>query len=525
MAPLQSVSLQGTRAMLVEDDSAIRDVLGQMLSDEGLQLSSFRNGQDALAHLKVSSPPDVILLDLMMPVMDGWQFRVEQKKDPLLAGIPVVAMSADGSAKAQAIDADAYLKKPIIFADLLARIVSVIQGARRQRLAVANRLAALGTLAAGIAHEVNNPLTYVMANLQYLMDVLPITLGPASKETCDILADTLSGARRIAKIVNQAQLVAPAHLEAGDAMVDLRTALESSLFLLDGQIRHVATLFTHLEGHPKVRADRGRVEQVFTNLLLNAAQAIPEGYARENRIQVAMRALPEGRVLVEITDSGAGIPTDVQERIFQPFFTTKRVGQGTGLGLSVCQGIVLALGGEISFESQVGRGTTFRVVLPTVTPAENALAESPVAAPSVPKEPEAPSAGCRVLVIDDEPLMMRALRYILGPSYEVTFVRGSVMAKDLLQTGARFDVILCDLMLEEITGMSLARELEETNPSMAQRLIFMTSGAYTPRSREFIENRRRPVISKPFDRDQLIAAISACRADGPEQKTGSPSLS
>src|SRR5260370_26775431 len=151
MSPTQSVALKGAGARRVEDEAAIRDVLEQMLSDEGLQMASFRDGQDAVAHLKVSTRPDVILLDLMMPVMDGWQFRVEQKKDPLLAGIPVVAMSADGSAKAQAIDADAYVKKPIDFGDLLSRIVSVIQGTRHRRLAVANRLAALGTPAPGHA--------------------------------------------------------------------------------------------------------------------------------------------------------------------------------------------------------------------------------------------------------------------------------------------------------------------------------------------------------------------------------------
>ncbi|HEX3698572.1 MAG TPA: response regulator [Polyangia bacterium] len=511
MSPLQTVSLHGTRALLVEDDSAIRDVLGQMLSDEGLQLSSFRNGQDALTHLKVSSPPDVILLDLMMPVMDGWQFRVEQKKDPLLAGIPVVAMSADGSAKAQAIDADAYVKKPIDFSELLGRIAAVIQGARHRRLAVANRLAALGTLAAGIAHEVNNPLTYVMANLQYLIDVLPTTLGPGSKEACDILADTLTGTRRIAKIVNQAQLVAPTQMEDANAIVDLRTALESSIFLLQGQIRHQALLSTELEGHPQVRGDRSRVEQVFTNVLLNAMQAMPDGNARDQQIQVTMRALSPGRALVEITDTGAGIPAELQERIFQPFFTTKPVGQGTGLGLSVCQGIVSALGGEITFDSQVGRGTTFRVVLPTIAPTKNAEPEKP----SSPAPESRATAGSHVLVIDDEPMMLRALRYILGPAYEVTFVRGSVIAKDLLETGARFDVILCDLMLEEISGMTLLRELEETNPSMAQRMIFMTSGAYTPRSRAFIENGNHPVINKPFDRDQLISAIAACGALAP----------
>jgi signal transduction histidine kinase len=514
MSPLQTVSLQGTRALLVEDDAAIRDILEQMLSEEGLQLASFRNGQDALSHLRVSSPPDVILLDLMMPVMDGWQFRVEQKKDPLLAGIPVVAMSADGSAKAQAIDADAYVKKPIDFSDLLARIVSVIQGARHRRLAVANRLAALGTLAAGIAHEVNNPLTYVMANLQYLIETLPSLMGPHGKEPCEILVDTLNGTRRIAKIMNQTQLVAPTRVEDATAIIDVRTALEASMFLLQSQIRHQAMLTTDLEGRPKVRGDRGMLEQVFTNLLLNAMQSIPEGNARQQQIRVAVRSVPQGRVLIEITDTGAGIPTELQERIFQPFFTTKPVGQGTGLGLSVCQGIVAAMGGEISFDSEVGRGSTFRVVLPTVAHADAGEPAVVLRTPTPPPR-RMPGGGNRVLVVDDEPLMLRALRYILGREYEVTYVRGALMAKDLLETGAQFDVILCDLMLEEMTGMALLRALEESHPDLARRMVFMTSGAYTQQAREFVESNKRPIINKPFDREQLIAAISATGATVP----------
>jgi signal transduction histidine kinase len=116
-----------------------------------------------------------------------------------------------------------------------------------------------------------------------------------------------------------------------------------------------------------VRGDQERIEQMFVNLLLNAIQALPEGRTSENRISVTMHELPgQGAALVEIADTGIGIPLEVQERIFQPFFTTKPIGQGTGLGLSICRGIATALGGEISFESEPGAGSTFRVTLPTV---------------------------------------------------------------------------------------------------------------------------------------------------------------
>jgi signal transduction histidine kinase len=504
MPPLQTVPLEGMRALLVEDDTAIRDVLQQMLTDEGMLLTSFPNGLEALTYLKNAPPPDVIILDLMMPVMDGWQFRLEQKKDPILESIPVVAMSADGSAKAEAIDADAYVRKPVDFDLLLKRIVSVIQGARRQRLAAANRLAALGTLAAGIAHEVNNPLTYIMANLQYLLDRMPaLAVGPAAKEASEILADTLDGTRRIAKIVNQAQLVAPTATGDSEALLDLRAALEASVDRLQTQMRRRAVLTTTYDGRPSVRGDRGRLEQLFTNLLLNAMQAIPEGKPRENRINVTLYALSQGQAVVEISDTGVGISPDVQERIFQPFFTTKPVGQGAGLGLAICQGIVSALGGDITFETEVGRGSSFRVNLPALPSVqEPAPVQRSAPAPRLP-------AGSRVLVIDDDPLMLRACRYILGPDYEVSFAQGEQAGMRLLAEEPPFEMILCELMLEEASGMDLATRLETDRPDLARRLIFMTGGALTPAAQTLIDSKRYPCISKPFDRDHLIAAMAA----------------
>jgi len=151
-------------------------------------------------------------------------------------------------------------------------------------------------------------------------------------------------------------------------MVALRDALQTALALTENQIRHRARLICDLDQDVYVRGDRDRIEQLFVNLLLNAAQAIPEGKANQNEIRVDVRELPgQGAAIVRVEDTGVGIPVEVQERIFQPFFTTKPVGQGTGLGLSICRGIVTALGGQISFESEPAGGTTFRVVLPTTT--------------------------------------------------------------------------------------------------------------------------------------------------------------
>ncbi len=354
------------RLLLVEDDSSIRFALSDMLTDEGFDVTTVVNGRDALNELRQAAPPDVILLDLMMPVMDGWEFRVEQRADPLLASIPLLAMSADLSAKARAIAADGYIRKPIDFPDLLRQLHGAVGRAARQRLAAADRMAALGTLASGIAHEINNPLTYVIANLQTLAEQLPASTDKTTRELSDIVADALDGAQRIRKLVKQVQMVSPGQGEERLTVVALRETLQAALALTENQIKHRAQLMCDLDQDAYVRGDHERIEQLFVNLLLNAAQAIPEGRASKNEIRVSVRELPgQSAAVVQIADSGAGIPLEVQERIFQPFFTTKPIGQGTGLGLSVCRGIVTALGGEISFQSEPAAGTTFRVVLPT----------------------------------------------------------------------------------------------------------------------------------------------------------------
>jgi signal transduction histidine kinase len=490
----------GPRVLLVEDDAAIRDTLTELLRDEGCAVTPVSHGREALTQLRRSALPDVIVLDLMMPVMDGWEFRVEQRADPVLSRIPVIAMSADVSAKARAIAADAYVRKPIDFADLFGRIRSVVGHATRQRLAAADRMAALGTLASGFAHEINNPLTYVAANLQVLRDRLPALLNAhAAAEVRELLDDTIDGAERIRRIVKHAQMVAPVQPEERETVVDLRAALEAALTLAANEIRHRARLVREMSGNPCVRGDRGRVEQLFLNLLLNAAQAIAEGHAANNEIRVSLRASPPGRALVEIADSGCGIPAEVQERVFQPFFTTKPVGQGTGLGLSICHGIVSALGGEISFESAPGSGTVFHVIIPTVV-APPVEAAGPAAAAV------AAEARRRVLVVDDETSILRAVRQILEPTHEVTTATDGEAALALARSGRNFDVILCDVMLSAKNGTDLLDELERTHPELARRVVFMTAGAFTPRTRQVLE--RRPSVAKPFDRDQLMAAVA-----------------
>jgi CheY-like chemotaxis protein len=268
--------------------------------------------------------------------------------------------------------------------------------------------------------------------------------------------------------------------------------------MADNVIKHRARLVTQFEPVPSVQGNESRLCQVFLNLLLNAAHAIPEGDAQDHEIRVLIREGNTGEVVVEVRDTGMGMTPEVQARIFDPFFTTKAVGEGTGLGLSICHGIIDSMGGRIGVESTPGRGSSFRVYLGVAgTPVETRQEPAPVPAPG----------RARLLVVDDEPYVTRALQRSLSPEHEVVTVNGARAALKLLDQGSRYDLILCDVMMPGMTGMDLYQELSRTVPDQAQRIVFMTGGAFTPRALSFLQEVPNPKLSKPLDLRQLRALV------------------
>jgi signal transduction histidine kinase len=378
---LRSAGATAKLILLVEDDHGIREAVQGVLEDAGYQVVPSRNGRDALERLRSGLLPDLIVLDLRMPVMDGWEFRAAQKNDPNLAPIPVLAVSADGSAKAEAIAADGYLRKPLSSNTLIETVGRILAHAERQRLLgrleEAERFAALGRLAAGVGHEINNPLTYVSVNVDLAVTEIGVWLGkdgrdpdprraPPTPQKLAILREMLdesrSGLRRIRDVVKNLQnLSRPPG--ARPELFSLNELLEESLAMARNHVDHRARIDRRYGILPAFFGDRSALGQVFLNLLLNAAQAIPEGHAAENEITLTSSAR-EGEVAVEIRDTGGGIPSDVLPHIFEQFYTTKPVGEGTGLGLAVSRRIVTDHGGQILVESEIGRGSTLRVVLP-----------------------------------------------------------------------------------------------------------------------------------------------------------------
>ncbi len=383
--------------------------------------------------------------------------------------------------------------------------IDVSVSARLQaRLMLADRMASVGTLAAGVAHEINNPLTYVIASLEYasrLVEQPPSGDINAAAEARARLRYSLSqareGADRVRQIVKNLRTFSRGDEDRRGPVI-VEDVIESSIDMAWNEIRHRARLVREFHPVPAVEANEARLGQVFLNLLINAAQAIPEGRVDDNRVRVVTRA--EGdRVVVEISDTGRGIAPEHLPRIFDPFFTTKPVGEGTGLGLSICHGIVTALGGEISVESTPDRGSTFRVLLPP------SRSLRPERSPSAPPAP--PGRRARLLLVDDEANLRASLRQILVSDHDVVDVGSGAEVLDRLRKGERYDVILCDLMMPEMSGIDLFEAIATHDEPLSRRVIFLTGGAFTPRAQEFMARVPNLRLEKPFDIDDLLRYI------------------
>jgi signal transduction histidine kinase len=498
----------GEEILLVEDDGSIRSSLQGILEDEGYLVTTAENGREALERLRSGGPPDLIILDLRMPVMDGWEFRAAQKSDPALAQIPVLAVSADGSAKAAAIDAEAYLHKPLSTDALLNAIGRILGDAERRRLLgrleEAERFAALGRLAASVGHEINNPLAYVSMNVDTVVSQLEHFMRRDVTGVDDLatlpalLRECRVGLDRIRDVVKDLQRLSR-RSDVRRETFSLNDLVDESLAIARNQLEHRAAIRKEYGEVPSVIGDRSALGQVLLNLLLNAAQALPEGRAGANEVTLRTGA-HDGQAHVEVGDTGAGIPPHVLPHIFDPFYTTKPIGEGTGLGLSVSCRIVADHGGRIEVESAEGRGSVFRMVIP--------LAPAPARQPLsvADDDPEETPVRARVLIIDDVPAFGRSIARALE-DHEVTVVHRAEDAFARLADDRGFDVILCDLLMPEIGGRGVFDRLRAEWPELASRVIFMTGGAFTPESRELVERSPQIVLTKPFSLDELRAAI------------------
>ncbi|MDZ4696303.1 MAG: ATP-binding protein [Deltaproteobacteria bacterium] len=391
------------------------------------------------------------------------------------------------------------------------KITQALLARRRMQnlLLVAERMASVGTLAAGVGHEINNPLAYVIVNLDLLLplaqkaDANRSLATSEANEMVELVTEIREGAIRIRDIV--ADLKSFSRTEPTPiGPVDVARVLDLCTRMASVEIRHRASVVRKIGDLPKVRAEEGRLAQVFLNLLVNAAQSIREGNVAENEIRISSRQ--EGnRVLVDIQDTGGGISPEILERIFDPFFTTKPVGQGTGLGLAFCHSTVQQMGGAISVVSEPGQGSTFTVSLPIYVGDENPVALA--AADGPPKLAHAGMRG-RILVVDDEPLVAKTIKRLLSANHDVEILPGSRSTLSMFAEGRTdWDVILLDLTMPEMSGIDLHKVIVETYPSLAPAIVFVSGGVFTAAAQDYLAQNTVPLLTKPFDSAELHRTI------------------
>jgi CheY-like chemotaxis protein/anti-sigma regulatory factor (Ser/Thr protein kinase) len=376
-------------------------------------------------------------------------------------------------------------------------------------------------VAAGVAHEINNPAAFVSMNL----DAMHVEINKlerfvdglnrlAAREPDEerqralkqlmslhevdvralqaMVSDNRDGIERIRSVTRDLRMFS--RVEQGEVVeVDLNAVVWSAVNLVANELRHRARVKIELEEIAPLAAEGGRLGQVVTNLLLNAAQAITEGAAESNEITICT-AQQDDELVLTVRDTGCGMDEAVRERIFDPFFTTKAREQGTGLGLSLCAEIVAKHGGELNVASTVGEGSCFSVRLPL----DNGLTVK--ARP--PRGPVSVRPRTRMLVIDDDAGMVRAYRRMLA-QHDAVVVSSGQEALDLIAGGSQFHLILCDLMMPEMDGPQLYEGIAARAPELVRRIVFCTGGAFTARAREFIATIPNPVLDKPITPDMI----------------------
>jgi two-component system cell cycle sensor histidine kinase/response regulator CckA len=382
----------------------------------------------------------------------------------------------------------------------------------QNRLIQDDRVRAMGTTAASVAHEINNPLTYVLFGLESAgLELADLSTGldrafltgdeSATKSALrgialarEYLGQAVAGADRIRQVTRDLSTFIRRDDERV-APIDVAAATRSAMKLVRKEIEARAQLIEDIGPSSYVLMNEARLVQVLVNLLVNAWQALPSPDPLRHVIGVRT-GNENSQALIEIWDSGTGVPPQLREEIFEPFVTTKSVGAGTGLGLFVCRNIIHSSEGRITVHDGPNGGALFRIQLPVTRPPVKTLA--PAAANDAQKDADVRRP--RILIIEDDAMVARALASrVAGDLFEVRTVLDGRQGLDILLTDDRLDLAYCDVMMKDFTGIDLCEELERQSPQRVSKLVFMTGGAFTGRAQAFLEQRRYACVHKPFD--------------------------
>ncbi len=388
--------------------------------------------------------------------------------------------------------------------DLLCSAVAVddlaqpahLAGAQVQLLE-AERLAVLGSLAGGVANQIGNALTSTRLGLARLVsfELAQLPRDAIGQHRLELLQEAREGLDRVQHVTDALRTFARVEA-APPTSIDLRAVVAAVVRIAGHEIEHRARLHCDLEPAPTVLGQEPALRHLVLHLILNAAQSI-EGMAADQAVVTVAVFAEDGKAVLEVSDNGNGIAPGDLEKIFEPFFTTRPPGQGLGLGLSVCRDLVARMDGQITAHSERGKGTQMRVVLPAAT--HVTVADPAERRPTI-------GARRRILIIDDDRPVAAAVALELE-DHDVMVASSGREALEILRRDPGFDVILCDLMMPELSGADVYDWLKRVEPALVERFVFMTGGAFTTRAREFLASVRNPRLDKPFDPAQLRGVI------------------
>jgi len=509
------------RVLIVEDVERDAVLLVRELGRGGFDVAFERvETAEALSIALDRQAWDIIVSDYTLPTFGAPQALALVKERRIEIPFIIVSGTVDEETAVGAIRAGAhdFMAKgrlarlvPAIERELAEAALRAERSRLEQQLVISDRMASVGTLAAGVAHEINNPLCALMGNLEFVADDLDQLIqdiralaplgGPLARlvEIQRPLNEARDAAERVRAIVKDLKAFSRSDEETRGP-VDVHRVIESTIRMAYNEIRHHARLVKVYGDVPLVEGNEARLSQVFLNLLVNAAHALPEGQADRNEIRVETKKRGDDRVVVEVKDTGAGIAAQALPRIFDPFFTTKPIGVGTGLGLAICHRIVTALGGEMEAESQPGAGTAIRAIFKVAT----GKAVEPEVRPWV-----AARRRGKILLVDDEAVLGATVQRMLASAHDVVCLTSAREALERILQGERFDIVLCDLMMPDVTGMDLHLALSQEAPDQAEKMAFMTGGAFTSRAHDFLDRVRTPCIEKPFNSESLLSFVNA----------------
>ncbi len=366
---------------------------------------------------------------------------------------------------------------------------------RNQQLQQAEKIATMGQLLAGVAHELNNPLSVVLGHCTMLRT------APGQESVAQRAEKISRAAERCARIVKNFLALARQRPPERQVVL-LNQVVQEAVELLGYPLRvdGIEVLLALADNLPPLWADPNQLHQVIVNLVTNAHHAMRATTGARRLTLTTRLDPPRNRVRLDVADTGTGIPPEIQARIFEPFFTTKPLGQGTGLGLSLCQGIVATHGGMMSLESGVNEGTVFSIELPVETPPEAAFEATPAAGLPV-------AAGKRILVVDDEPEVSDMLtEWLAADGHQPVAVTDGAAALDLIRR-ERFDLILTDMRMPRLDGPGLYRELKRQDPELARHLIFLTGDTLSPDVAQVLAESGLPSVAKPFDLEEVLRVV------------------